>query len=196
MGKKSKNKNNKPIPCYHGCSKKEFNNCGEHYKVLEYKNTVDVNENKRVLLDPSFSRFVVARITDDFLKGKNNDLLQPRLLLLLYSRYFLIPEHEGKDVGSESKYDRDYMKYYRDIDTERGRINCMAREIPCDCMEEKRIEAKAMDKVAMCIFCRTEFSKKKMLRCKCDLVQYCSKECSKKDWPGHKELCRSIRTQE
>mmetsp|Transcript_3913 Transcript_3913/g.4546 ORF Transcript_3913/g.4546 Transcript_3913/m.4546 type:complete len:94 (+) Transcript_3913:3-284(+) len=45
----------------------------------------------------------------------------------------------------------------------------MAREIPCDCMEEKRIEAKSMVKVANC-----------------------SKECSEKNWPGHKKECRII----
>ena len=36
MGKKSKRKsNNKPPLCYHGCTKKEFNNCGEFFKVFE-----------------------------------------------------------------------------------------------------------------------------------------------------------------
>ena len=49
-------------------------------------------------------------------------------------------------------------------------------------MEEKRIEAKSMDKVAMCYGCRKEFLKEKMRRCKgCDAAQYCSNECYKKD---------------
>jgi len=197
MGKKSKNKNNKPTLCYHGCTKKEFNNCGEHYNVLErwdkdnkkdYKGFY--NKNKRYMENPSFGRFVIARIADDYLKDKAHDHLYHRLCLLLEIRYYHIPRHEGKDVGPESEYDRNSNKYRRDIQTERGRINCMAREIPCDCMEEKRIAAKSMEKVAMCWCCRKEFLKKKMFRCKgCNYVQYCSPECYKKDWPRHKEFC-------
>mmetsp|Transcript_44456 Transcript_44456/g.48116 ORF Transcript_44456/g.48116 Transcript_44456/m.48116 type:complete len:111 (+) Transcript_44456:2-334(+) len=51
-------------------------------------------------------------------------------------------------MGPESNYMKSYHKYVRDIETARGRINCIAREISCDCMEEKRIEAKLMEKVA------------------------------------------------
>merc|ERR1712238_288576 len=83
-------------------------------------------------------------------------------------------------------------KYCRDITTERGRINCIAREIPCDCLEEKRIAAKLMEKVAVCYCCRKEFSKKMMLRCTgCNHVQYCSKECRIVAWSQHKNICRS-----
>jgi len=143
------------------------------------------------MVDRTVGRFVIARITDDYLKGKNNDMVTRRLLLLLFIRYKLIPRQEGKDVDSpESEYYKNYYKYCRDVQTERGRINCMAREIPCDCMEEKRIAAKSMEKVAMCYCCFHEFLKEKMLRCKgCNHVQYCSTECSIKDWPAHKESC-------
>jgi len=214
MGKKSKQRKSNKVPtcCYHGCCmKKEFNNRGEHYKVLEDyerqllnldKDDADVmvwaatlknfyEQRKHVVSDPKFGRFAIARITDDYLKGKDDDLLRYRLCLLLYSRYQLIPQKEGKDVGPKSEYSKNYHKYSRDVTTERGRINCMAREIPCDCMKAKRIAAKSMKKIAVCFFCEEEFSKELMLRCKgCDHVQYCSKECSIKDWPGHKKHCR------
>jgi len=198
MGKKSKHKSNKPTSCYHGCTKKEFNNCGEHLKVLEEltqtANETEFNEKyDRVLLDAKFGRFLIAHIADDYLTGKDDGILHHRLLLLLGIRYDGIPSHEGKDVGPESEYTRNYYKYCRDITTERGRINCIVREmdIPCDCMAEKRIEAKSMEKVALCWCCRKEFSKKKILRCiGCDYVQYCSKECSIKAWPEHKAMCR------
>jgi len=202
MGKKSKRKNsNKPPPCYHGCStKKEFNS-GEHYKILEAwdnNNKGDVMDfyetYKHVMDDPSFSCFIIAHVTEDYLKGKDNVILFHRLLLFLSIRYSIIPIHEGKDVGPETEYFRNLNKYGRDVHTERGRINCMAREIPCDCMEEKRIEAKSMVKSAVCYCCRNEFLKKRMLRCKgCDRAQYCSKECSIKHWPHHKEMCEQKR---
>ena len=45
-----------------------------------------------------------------------------------------------------SDYVRGYNKYKYAIQTERGRINCIAREIPCDCnTEEKRSTAKSMN---------------------------------------------------
>ena len=200
MGKKSKRKSNTKSPscCYHGCTKKEFNNCAEFYKTLDSydkcrngERTEFIETKIDVIVNPKFGRFVIARVTDDYLEGKNNDILHFRLLLLVDIRYWYIPIHEGKDVGPESEYARNFKKYSRDILTERGRINCMAREIPCDCMEEKRIEAKSMAKVANCFRCYGEFPKEKMLRCKgCDLFQYCSKECRKKQWPRHKEYCR------
>jgi len=202
MGKKSKSKSNKsPSCCYHGCTKKEFNNCGEHFKILDSYDKVNnkdmeefIEANERVLLNPTFGRFAIAHIADDYLKGKDDNVLFRHLLLLVSIRYYYIPLLEGKDIGPESEYDRNYKKYCRDITTERGRINCMAREmnIPCDCMEEKRIEAKLMDKVARCWCCQEEFPKEKILRCKgCAHVQYCSKKCSIKDWPKHKPFCGS-----
>jgi len=146
-----------------------------------------------VLVDPTIARYVIARITDDFLKGKDNATLRLRLILVLLIRYCLIPRHEGKDVGPESEYTKNYHKYSRDIATERGRINCIAREIPCDCMEEKRIEAKSMEKIAVCFSCEEHFSKEKMLRCKgCNHIQYCSKECSITHWPEHKPFCNGV----
>jgi len=197
MGKKSKSKSTKSPQCFHGCITKKDFNFGGHYKILEgWDNTVDVDEfiktNKCYLVDPTFGCFVIAHITDDFLKGKDDDTLLHRLILLVDIRYFYIPRHEGKDVDSpESKYNIDNNKYRRDIKTERGRINCMAREIPCGCMDEKKKEAKLMAKVAVCFECEQTFSKEKMLRCKgCDYNQYCSNECSIKDWPYHKEWCK------
>jgi len=179
MGKKSKRKNNNkpPTGCYHGCTKQEFNNSGEHYKVLEEydrqlldfnndgdERCIDINKiyekHKRVMVAPTFGNFVIARITSDYLIGKDDATLRQRLWLFLSIRYFYIPRNEGKDVGPESEITKNYQKYMRDIQTERGMINCIAREIPCECMEEKRIAAKLMDKVAMCWCCLEDFPKK------------------------------------
>ena len=199
MGKKSKRKNNKPAPCYHGCTKHEFNNSGEHFKVLQDFGHVGCESDdshkfyekfKHVLVNPTFGRFVIARVTSDYLKGKDDTLLLKRLLLLVQIRYLYIPRQEGKDVGLKSDYTNNNKKYTRDIMTKRGRINVMAREIPCDCMDEKKKEAKLMEKTAGCYGCQDEFPKKQMLRCKgCDFVQYCSKECRIKHWPKHNERC-------
>mmetsp|Transcript_44449 Transcript_44449/g.48108 ORF Transcript_44449/g.48108 Transcript_44449/m.48108 type:complete len:225 (+) Transcript_44449:43-717(+) len=199
MGKKSKRKGNNVPTCYHGLSKKEFN-CGEHHKILDrWDNKVDAREflNKNdcfcFMSDTAFATFIIAHVTTDYLKGKDDAILKSRLLLLLHMRNVFIPKHEGNVVGPESEYTKNYHKYLRDVTTERGRINIMAREIPCDCMEAKRIEAKLMDKVAICFGCKKEFLKEELLRCKrCDYAQYCSKKCSKKHWARHKEFCRKF----
>mmetsp|Transcript_11949 Transcript_11949/g.13518 ORF Transcript_11949/g.13518 Transcript_11949/m.13518 type:complete len:222 (+) Transcript_11949:50-715(+) len=209
MGKKSKRckSNNKSSQCYHGCTKKEFNNRGEHYKVVEDWSQIELidddetyNEDridefykthKRVMDDPTFGRYAIAHITDDYLKGKDDTNLLHHLALFLDVRYFYIPRNEGKDVGLDSEITKNYNKYCRDVRTERGRIKFMAREIPCKCMEEKRIAAKLMEKTAVCFECRQEFPKELLLRCiGCDHVQYCSNECSIKHWPNHKEWCK------
>ena len=201
MGKKSKSKSTKQPRCYHGClTKKEFNS-GAHYQLMEkhdelsnHEERVEFNKKyKCVLTDSVFGDFLIARITNDFLKGKDDDIIFHRLCLLVEIRYQYIPEHEGKDVGPESEYTKNFQKYSRDIMTKRGRINVIARGIPCDCrcMDEKKKEAKLMEKTAGCFGCTKEFSKEKMLRCKgCEYYQYCSEECSKNDWPEHKDWCK------
>ena len=127
MGEKSKRKgNNKPAPCYHGCQKKEFNNSGEHYTVVEAWDDghMDIKEfyfkYKRVLEDATLGNFVIAHITNDYLKGKDDALLYRRLRLLVDLRYVYIPTYEGKDVGPKSKYIKHYKKYMRNIKTKRG----------------------------------------------------------------------------
>jgi len=184
--------------CYHGCSTKKEFNCGEYYKIIDrWDNNVDIREfldnNRCFTSDTAFATFIIAHVTSDYLKGKDDDILQDRLILLLHIRYKVIPRLEGKDVSAGSECTRNFYKYMRDILTNRGRINCIAREIPCDCMEEKRIEAKLMEKVAWCFCCKKEFLKEKLLRCLgCNCVQYCSKDCSITDWATHKEYCRKF----
>ena len=41
-----------------------------------------------------------------------------------------------------------------------------------------------------CCGCEQEFPKTALKRCShCDRVQYCSKECQRKNWPRHKQFC-------
>ena len=156
-------------------------------RVAQTRNLILVNTARCLTVDPTFGNFVIAHIADDYLKGKDNDILCRRLNLLLLIRYVTIPWIVGKDVGLKSENTRNCNKYGGDIRTESGRIICIASEISCDCMEEERITAKSMEKVVVCYCCQKEFLKKKMLRCLgCDGVLYCSKECSIKAWPTHK----------
>ena len=66
-------------------------------------------------------------------------------------------------------------KYSRDCLTNRGIINCLFRETNtfCNCMKPYKEEAKAMEKLGMCMMCDQEFPKMQLKRCfRCLAVQY------------------------
>ena len=91
-------------------------------------------------------------------------------------------------------YDK-WMKYSRDLEDERGIINCLYRETKnyCDCMKTKKMEANNMDKMDLCHGCCKVFPKARTMVCDgCQAVVYCSKECSITDWPCHKSFCTYV----
>ena len=194
--------------CFHGSSEEAFDVRGEYYTAVKdyiqmYRNAKTCEEflelmprfdkaHRQLLVDPGFGRFVFAHCTQHYLAKGNDDkkILITLLQLGIEIRYFRIPIDEGKDVGPGSSYHEKSSKYMRDIHTDRGMINCLARETPCDCMKEKKTEAKSMEKLGFCFCCRREFPKGRMLMCSgCRFVKYCSKECQFRDWPAHKLAC-------
>lgn len=85
------------------------------------------------------------------------------------------------------------LKYSRDLDTERGLINCLHRETKqcCDCLATKKYEANGMSKMQRCIRCHEVFPKADMMKCDgCEMVVYCSKTCCIQDWPCHRTICK------
>ena len=103
------------------------------------------------------------------------------------TKYDAIPQTKGEKVDHEQ-----FRKYCRDVESERGIINCLYRETKndCDCMKTKKIEANGMDKTDLCIGCRKSFPKARTKICDgCKAVVYCSKKCSKSDWLRHKPFC-------
>mmetsp|Transcript_51818 Transcript_51818/g.58764 ORF Transcript_51818/g.58764 Transcript_51818/m.58764 type:complete len:187 (+) Transcript_51818:1-561(+) len=107
-------------------------------------------------------------------------------------------------LGMEVKYGRrelkKYQKYIRDIGTQRGIINCLARETlssSCQCMARHKVAAKTMDKLGRCQGCNKDFPKTALKRCsRCLNIQYCSMECMKSNWLFHKPFCFRVAVQE
>ena len=104
----------------------------------------------------------------------------------------------GTSLQSEGKgeYDPDKLKRYQRAiilcDDDRGVINCLFRETKpyCDCMDDKKTEAKSMDKIEYCNGCHNSFSRESIKKCRgCKVAFFCSKDCYKKNWPAHKERC-------
>ena len=144
------------------------------------------------MVDDEFAQTVFALCTQWFLDGSLN---LPTLRKVVYMgiaiRYHLIPGVVLKDECDDGKC----TKYLRDILTERGLINCLARETKshdCSCMDAKKEEAKTMGKVAECFGCKKSFPKHFLVKCSgCNFATYCSPECQGNDWSSHKKECKA-----
>ena len=80
------------------------------------------------------------------------------------------------------------------VETQRGLILHVSKRIPCSCLDQMKSEAKAMPKVVFCCACEEEKPTEEMLMCSgCKIKQYCSAECSRADWPYHKDDCSTWR---
>ena len=100
-------------------------------------------------------------------------------------------------MGDEGEANHEkFIKYMRNLGTERGVINCLARETPCKCMDGAKERAKSMAKVGFCHGCRKEFPKETMFLCsRCGGFNYCTGVCQRNHWPVHKTECNEYRNQ-
>ena len=147
-------------------------------------------KNKDLMIHPEFNPYVFAFGTEMFKNSYRSEefsFSKPRLRSMLKLGINQKYLHSALSADSEK-----FEKYLRDIETDRGIINVLFRETNtfCNCMKPYKEEAKAMDKVGVCLKCRQEFPKMQLKRCsRCLVVQYCSKECLKNNWPTHKYFC-------
>mmetsp|Transcript_21509 Transcript_21509/g.24574 ORF Transcript_21509/g.24574 Transcript_21509/m.24574 type:complete len:213 (+) Transcript_21509:405-1043(+) len=149
-------------------------------------------KHKELTKNPEFVQCVFAVGTGLFLNSYGSEeysssskrMLQNVLSLGIELKYIHSPL-----FADTEKYD----KYSRDIETDRGIINCLFRETNtfCNCMKPYKEEAKAMEKLGNCFNCQNDFPKMQLRFCSRYLsVQYCSKECMKNNWPTHKQFCK------
>jgi hypothetical protein len=78
------------------------------------------------------------------------------------------------------------------INTDRGLVISLAKQIPCSCLDEDKKYAKQAPKIGRCSYCRIENLKMELKKCsQCKMVEYCSKECQVADWRAeHKKDCK------
>jgi MYND finger len=78
----------------------------------------------------------------------------------------------------------------RDIATHRGLIRHVAKQIPCNCLDQQAKALKAAPKTGLCEYCHTEKLRKDQFQCSvCKFTYYCSEECQRADWKVHKISC-------
>lgn len=150
-----------------------------------------------LLLDEEFCKYVFMLAVEGFLQGRGKSFSASLVRLGITIRYLSIPTGKGEDIGPGTECFEKRTKYHRDVQTERGLINCLARETPpsCSCMKDAKTKAKSMDKVGRCFNCGEEFPKHRLLRCSsCRGPNYCSSECQLKHWPKHKAECKRVST--
>ena len=149
-----------------------------------------IAENHAQIIDHDFANYLFSYCTQLYLmrdgkmdldSGNIDDRnmrieLTQVLLLGLRVRYDLLNQKAGNgNYGPGSTSYEKMLKYRRDVQTERGIIRCLAREIPCECMNDALKKATAMEKVALCFGCSHEFLKRDMFYCVCRFATYCGK---------------------
>ena len=170
-----------------------------------------VRENKEIMYNVEFPNFVFALGVSLYLKlpsaekenyrklqmSKNAPWgqvkqtasyeLQNILKLGLSIKYYMSPPTKGEKIDHEK-----FRKYRRNVNSERGIINCLYRETKkhCGCMVTDKGRANNMEKMDLCHGCRIVFPKAKTKLCDgCTEVVYCSTKCSVDAWPRHKPYC-------
>mmetsp|Transcript_15832 Transcript_15832/g.17104 ORF Transcript_15832/g.17104 Transcript_15832/m.17104 type:complete len:255 (-) Transcript_15832:192-956(-) len=146
------------------------------------------------LYDTNFCDFIFSFCTHLYLNSiDSTEEIQQLLELALSMRYIEQPMRKGVDVGPGSEGETKYKKYTTDVCLQRGMINCLARETPCDCMKPKKLEAQKMDRTGICHGCLDEVPKNTLKLCTgCNMVKYCSRECQVNGWPEHREACKRM----
>jgi hypothetical protein len=203
--------------CYHGSTAERFSPGSDYRKAIQdflsYEKVL--MEHEKVLMErygkeeyrclcflggfetkylellknlPELSQFLFAWSTHLFLNLDDEESQEMIGLLLLFG--IRIKYEDSSRENSEKIH-----KYNRDIQSgdERGIINCLSRETKncCDCMKQKKKEAKGMAKLVPCNGCNCFFPKKQMRDCIGCTFSFHSKECYEKYWPKHKIDCKT-----
>jgi hypothetical protein len=68
------------------------------------------------------------------------------------------------------------------IQTDRGLVLFLSKQIPCSCLDEDEKNAKQAPKTGLCSYCDSEGLTLELKKCsRCKSAQYCSKECQVAD---------------
>ena len=160
--------------------------------VTAYKSTAEKYPNVYSSKLESVVSILLARGTQCILEGDNNYARCYASLARYFEEYLALEVHETKATIYWAKiYELNgadvhtLVKYYR-------------KRISCSCLDEKYNEVKSVTKMGMCYHPNCGLpnqmvERSKMFYCtRCGDVNYCSIECQKADWEGHRGGCDAI----
>ena len=131
-------------------------------------------------MDENSVKLALALATDGLLLGDEN-------IPLVRSFCQLALEVEMRIGGPAKSH---LLKQFHKSRTDRGLKLLLAKQIPCRCLDETKAAAKPEARTCICLFCGNERSRAEIFQCtRCNLVEYCSKDCQRKDWKDHRSLC-------
>jgi hypothetical protein len=124
--------------------------------------------------------------------GDNGNAICFAMFARFFEEYLAVDVRETKAATNWAKIyelsnadDHTLVKYYR-------------KRIPCSCLDQKYDEVKSVTKMGFCynLNCglpNRKVERSKMFYCtRCGYVNYCSIECQKAHWGGHKEFCDAV----
>jgi hypothetical protein len=130
--------------------------------------------------------------TQCILEGDNHYAPCFAMFARFFEEYLAVEVHETKATINWAKiYELNgadvhtLVKYYR-------------KRISCSCLDEKYNEVKSVTKMGMCYHPNCGLpnqmvERSKMFYCtRCGDVNYCSIECQKADWEGHRGVCDAV----
>ena len=184
--------------CYHGSTAEKFSPGSDYRKAIQDFLSFDkvlVEEYNCLCFLGEFetkypeelSQFLFAWSTHLFLNLDDEESRKMIELLFLFGIGIKYGESSHDNSETILKYDRDIRS------GDRGIILCLARENYCDCMKQKKEEAKEMVKHLRCDGCKKIFPREQMRDCiGCKNFSFHSKECYKKHWREHKIICKRL----
>ena len=194
-GAKAARRDPSVFSCCHGSNDENFagayqNAIDDYFRRLQTFNGDEPSEvskgfcedNPELIKDPEFCQHLFAWCAREHIDKRTMGI---RVILSLgfMMRYHYVPMHQGKDVSVGSKNSEKLARYNRDIYTKRGLIRALARETPCNCLDDDKAEAKKMEKLGHCYGCERQFPKNDLQKCsRCSHVQYCGRDCQKSHW--------------
>lgn len=156
------------------------------------------------LLDMDLYRFFLSSVAGILLKNdRTNGDRNDAYTLLMYAILVKDIIDQGGPEGymervSTNDMTRENSDALKEIVTEGGFRNYVARNITCTCLDgdaQHEMKQERVPNKSRCANCRQEENSKMTLRaCSgCKLVEYCDEKCQVADWNNHRAFCKHHR---
>ena len=135
---------------------------------------------------------LLATGTQLILDGDNHTASPNAILACHFEEWIAVEVRKTKPIYN---WTRMYELNKADIHT---LVRFFRKRIPCACLDEKYKEVKSVKKMGFCFNLSCSLPERmaersKMFCCtRCGDVNYCSVECQKADWKGHRGDCNEI----